>query len=95
MKKASGQNNCYSKYVFFERSQNNNFKEKTSSDEKVAEWDPFKYLEASFSPHVCSSYFLRVIPFYYINITDESLNTSLLLNYLISLNQVNIECGTN
>lgn len=44
MKKASGQNNCYSKYVFFERSQNNNFKEKTSFDEKVAEWDPFKYL---------------------------------------------------
>lgn len=29
MKKASGQNNCYSKYVFFERSQNyNNFLEK-------------------------------------------------------------------
>lgn len=43
MKKASGQNNCYSKYAFFERSQNNNFKEKTSFDEKVAEWDPFKY----------------------------------------------------
>lgn len=39
MKKASGQNNCYSKYVFFERSQNNNFKEKNSFDEKVAEWD--------------------------------------------------------
>lgn len=52
-------------------------RKKTSFDEKVAEWDPFKYLEASFSLQVCSSYFLRVTPFYYINITEKSLNTSL------------------